>query len=376
MKFLCQTPAILQALQVVTRAIGAQQALPILGNVLVKAEGKRCTISATDLELSIVSSIDAQVETEGSLTIPAKALLNFVQYNNDSEVLFETKEGTQLKCSSAKAKANLAGEAATEYPAIPVIERQNALIVDSSLLLDALHLVTFSCARTALRPVLSGVYVRCQGGQLILAATDSYRLSEIRLPLPEGGQEIACIIPVKVLDELRSVLAGKKAGKGGDSAATVEIVLSSQQVEFNVGSTRLLSRLIEGKFPDYQQIVPKETPCVMQFPLSELTTAARRLHYFAKEANNNLTIRSQAGKVTITTPQTAFGRDEAEVQAQISGNDTRIALSSAYLLDFLSHVGGDTVEMKVQDGMHPAVFAIAGSPHFLHLIMPLRLPEE
>lgn len=375
MKFLCTTPAILQALQVVTRAIGAQQALPILGNVLVQAEGKRCTISATDLELSIVSSIEAQVENEGSLTIPAKALLNFVQYNNDPEVLFETKEGTQLKCSSAKAKANLAGEAATEYPAIPAIERQSALVVDSSLLLDALHLVTFSCARTALRPVLSGVYVRCEKGQLVLAATDSYRLSEIRLPLPESGVDIACIIPVKVLDELRSVLAGKKAGKG-ESSPTVEIVLSSQQVEFNVGSTRLLSRLIEGKFPDYQQIIPKETPSVLQFPTGELTTAARRLHYFAKEANNNLTIRSQSGKVSVTTPQTAFGRDEAEVQAQISGNDARIALSSAYLLDFLSHVGGDTVEMKIQDGMHPAVFAISGVPHFLHLIMPLRLPEE
>ncbi len=375
MKFLCQTPAILQALQVVTRAIGAQQALPILGNVLLKVEGGRCTLSATDLELSIVSSIDAQVEAEGSLTVPAKALLNFVQYNNDAEVLFETKDGTQLKCSSAKAKANLAGEAAADYPAIPTIERQSALVVDSALLLDALHLVTFSCARTALRPVLSGVSVRCESGELILAATDSYRLSEIRLPLPGDAASIACIIPVKVLDELRSVLAGKKAGKG-ESSPTVEIVLSSQQVEFNVGSTRLLSRLIEGKFPDYKQIIPKETPALMQFPTGELMTAARRLHYFAKEANNNLTIRSQGGKVSVTTPQTAFGRDEAEVNAQVSGTDTRIALSSAYLLDFLSHVGGDTVEMKVSDGMHPAVFAISGVPRFLHLIMPLRLPEK
>ncbi len=376
MKLQCKTSELLQALQVVSRAISAQQALPILGNVLIQAEGKRCTISATDLELSIVSSIEASIENEGSLTIPAKALLNFVQYNNDPEILLETKEGTQLKCSSAHAKANLAGEVATDYPTIPTIDRQSVLVVDGAILLDALHLVTFSCARTALRPVLSGVFVRCEKDELVLAATDSYRLSESRLPLPQGGQDISCIIPVKVLDELRSILAGRKSGKTGPEAATVEIVLSTQQVEFNVGSTRLLSRLIEGKFPDYKQIIPKETPSVMQFQTSELTTAVRRLHYFAKEVNNNLTIRSAAGQVTITTPQTAFGQDEAAVQAQVSGADTRIALSSAYLLDFLSHVGGDGVEMRVQDGVHPAIFAIAGVPQYIHLIMPLRLPEE
>src|SRR3990167_9751906 len=118
MKFSCSTSDLLQALTLVSRAIGSQQALPILGNILMVAEGKRCTVSATDLELSIVTSFEAKIENEGSITVPAKAILNFAQYNNDPEVLLETSEGTQLKCTSKHAKTLISGEVATEYPTI------------------------------------------------------------------------------------------------------------------------------------------------------------------------------------------------------------------------------------------------------------------
>jgi DNA polymerase-3 subunit beta len=386
MKFSCQTSVLLQSLQLVSRAISGQQALPILGNVLLQAEGKRCTVSATDLEISIVTSFEAAIENEGSITIPAKAILNFAQYTTDPEVVLETAEGTQMKCTGKHGKTVLSGELATEYPTIAPVEKNISFAVNAHDLLEALHLVTFTCARTSLRPVLSGVSVRTEGGKLILVGTDSYRLSEYVMQA-DVRDEISCIIPVKVLEEVRAAISGHKAKKPGndekiDEVPKVQVTLSAQQVELQVGSTRFLSRLIEGKFPDYRQIIPKETSVRSVIATHELTASVRRMHYFAKEVNNNLTFvlgqgdlpTGQAG-VQVRTPQTPLGKDEATVTAETSGGEAKIALSSSYLLDFLSHVDDANVELQVVDGMHPAVFKLPNAPQFLHLIMPLRMQD-
>lgn len=381
MKFSCNTTDLLHGLHLVSRAIGTQQALPILGNILMQAEGKRCTVSATDLELSIVTSFEAKIENEGSITVPAKAILNFAQYNNDPEVLLETSEGTQLKCTSKRAKTVIAGEAASEYPIITNVEKQSSFTLEAAPLLQALHLVTFASAKTTLRPVLSGVYVRTEKGKLVLVATDSYRLSEYKMPLKGSDLDVSCIIPVKILEEVKIMLGSKKGDKKEekDDAAPkpkIDVTLSRQQIEFQIGPTRLLSRLIDGKFPDYEQIIPKESKSRVVFATGELTTAVRRMHYFAKEMNNNLTFHCGKDETKIQTPQTQVGRDEAVLAATRDGIDNKIALSSSYLLDFLVHSESDPVVLEIVDSQHPAVFKTTEEGVFLHLIMPLRMQEE
>jgi DNA polymerase-3 subunit beta len=379
MKFSCQTSALLQALQLVSRAISGQQALPILGNILLQAEGRRCIVSATDLEISIVTSFEAAIENEGSITVPAKAILNFAQYTTDPDVVLETVEGTQMRCSSKHSKTMLSGELASEYPTIAPVEKKISFAVNAHAFLEALHLVTFTCARTSLRPVLSGVSVRTEGGKLILVGTDSYRLSEYVLEAPTQD-EISCIIPVKVLEEVKAAISGNKTKKPSsdekiDEVPHVQVTLSAQQVELQVGSTRFLSRLIEGKFPDYRQIIPKETAVRSVIATHELTASVRRMHYFAKEVNNNLTFVLGTGDVQIKTPQTPLGKDEASVTAETTGGEAKIALSSSYLLDFLSHIDDANVELQVVDSMHPAVFKLPNAAAFLHLIMPLRMQD-
>lgn len=396
MKFLCTTQDLLQALQLVSRAISSQQALPILGNILFEVEGKRCTVSATDLELSITTSFEANIENEGSITIPAKAILNFAQYNSDSEVLLETSEGTQLKCTSRHNKTFLSGEPASEYPTITPIEKRSTFTLEAGPLLQALHLVTFASAKSTLRPVLSGVYLRSEKGKLILVATDSYRLSEYKIPTEGVGGEVSCIIPVKVLEELRTVLGLQKGTEGNErmeeiegkegkkekktkkvkGASNVEVAMNNQQIEMHVGSIRLLSRLIEGKFPDYEQIIPKGEMTHALLPARELTTTVKRMHYFAKEMNNNLTFSFGGSEAHVATPQTQLGKDEATIAAELKGSQTKIALSSNYLLDFLSHIEGPNVEIQILDSMHPALLKIPGMENFLHLVMPLRMQEE
>jgi DNA polymerase III subunit beta len=354
--------------------------------VLVKVEDGICTLSATDLELSMVTQLSATVEAPGSITIPSKAILNFAQYNNDPEVTLEVKDGTQIRCTSAHSKTVLSGESANDYPSIVPVEKTTSFSLDAATLLEALHLVTFSSARSSLRPVLSGIYLRTEGDSIILVSTDSYRLSECTIKA-SVAEQISCIIPVKVLEELRSVLAAKKPAKRSateddakegerSEAVPVHITMNQQQIEMRVDGTRLLSRLIEGKFPPYQQIIPKENTTKALVSIRDLTTAVKRMHYFAKEVNNNLTFSFTSGQVHIATPQTQLGKDETTIPVELNGTDGKIALSSSYLLDFLAHIDADTVDMRITDSMHPAVFHLPGSDKFLHLIMPLRMQES
>lgn len=385
MKFSCKTQDLLTGLQLVNRAIGSDQVLPILQNILIHCEGKRCTLSATNLEVSIVTSFEVMIENEGSITIPAKAALHFMQYQQDVEVVLETSEGTQLKIQSKHAKAVIAGEAASGFPTITAIQKETIFSLPVPPLLHALNLVTFACAKTSSRPVISGVFVRLEKGNLILVGTDSYRLSEYRIPVEGLSGEISCIIPARFMEELKAVIALHRASgeeeadekkKKAQQIEKIDIALGSQQIEVVIGPTRLTSRLIDGKFPDYQQVLPKEKATTVLASTRELLTAVKRMHYFAKELNNNITFGFTKTGIHLTTKQTQLGKDESTIQAELTGQENKIAVSSTYLIDFLTRLDSEKVHIELLDKMHPAVFRSQGSEVFLHLIMPLRMNDE
>ncbi len=383
MKFSCKTQELLAGLQSVSRAIGGDQTLPILQNILLHVEGKRCTLSATNLELSIVTSFQVNIENEGGITIPAKALLNFIQYNQDEDVLLETSEGTQLKLQSKRAKAVISGEPVSGYPVIPSVQKDTSLKLKAGPLIEALNLVVFACAKTTSRPVISGVFMRVEKGQLILVGTDSYRLSEYKVHVDGLNEDITCIIPARFLEELKMVMGGRKSEAGEkkgkdekDDNQVVEINLSAQQIEAHVGSTKLLSRLIDGKFPDYLQVLPKERKTTASVITKDLLSAVKRMHYFAKEVNNNITFSIIGTSLHLFTKQTQIGKDESTIVVSVEGEDNKIAISSTYLIDFLSRINADTLILELSDKMHPAVFRLPGNLQYLHLIMPLRMLEE
>ncbi len=388
MKFSCKTQDLLSGLQLVSRAIGSDQVLPILQNILISVEGKRCTLSGTNLEISIVTSFEVSIENEGAITVPAKAILNFMQYNQDDEVVLETSEGTQLKLHSKKAKAIIAGETASGFPVIAGIQKETVFSFPVSPLLHALNLVTFACAKTTSRPVISGVFMRIEKGAIVLVGTDSYRLSEYTIDIPGIKDGISCIIPARFMEELKAVIAlhhtsdEMKAGAEGKDKKTgvgeknVEIALGSQQIEINIGSTRLVSRLIDGKFPDYVQVLPKEKHTTATVSTKDLLSAVKRMHYFAKELNNTITFHCTKTGVHLATKQTQLGRDESTINVELTGQENKIAISSTYLIDFLTRFGDPSVAIEILDKMHPAVFRSTKGEKYLHLIMPLRMNEE
>jgi DNA polymerase III subunit beta len=234
------------------------------------------------------------------------------------------------------------------------------------------------------------VYMKVDKGRATLVATDSYRLSEYVVSGNIKANDIACIIPSKVLEELSAVLGGqktdrtdKKSDKTKEQKETevpdsqsIQITLSTQQIEIKIGHTTLLSRLIDGKFPDYQQIIPKDHKSTVTLSTKELTMVVKRMHYFAKEINNNLTFTFSKSGAHITTPQTQSGKDEATLAGKVTGGDNKIALSSSYILDLLSHTESEEIELQLTDSLHPALFHIPGNDQYLHLIMPLRIQED
>jgi DNA polymerase-3 subunit beta len=368
-------------IQLVSRAIGTEQVLPILQNILIHVEGKRCTLSATNLELSIITSFEVMIENEGSLTVPAKAIINFMQYNQDNEVILETSEGTQLKIHSKRAKAIISGEPANGFPTITGIQKETTLSLPLSPFLQALHLVTFACAKTTSRPVISGVFVRVEKEKLILVGTDSYRLSEYKIPVKGLNNDVSCIIPARFLEELKSVMIVHKnkedhQNEQKKTEETIDIHLGIQQVEVHIGSTQLISRLIDGKFPDYEQVLPKEKKTTSTVVVKDLLNAVKRMHYFAKEQSNNITFAFEKSGIHLTTRQTQLGKDESTIATSLEGEENKIAISSTYIIDFLSRIDAESVLAELSDKMHPVVFKLPKNDAYLHLIMPLRMNEE
>ena len=340
-------------------------------------------MSATNLELSIITSFEVNIENEGGITVPAKALLNFIQYNRDEEVVLETSEGTQLKIHSKQAKAVISGEVVSGYPVIPSAVKETSLKLSTEPFIKALNLVVFACAKTTSRPVISGVYMRIEKGVMTLVGTDSYRLSEAKIDVGGVKTDISCIIPARFLEELKMVMGGRRTDDEKKSAKqdvattqTIDVHLSSQQIEAQVGPTKLLSRLIDGRFPDYQQVLPKERNTTVSVLTKDLLSAVKRMHYFAKEVNNNITFSVVGTSLHLFTKQTQIGKDESTITVSVDGKDNKIAISSTYLIDFLSRIDVDTLIMELSDKMHPAVFKLPGNMQYLHLIMPLRMLED
>ena len=279
----------------------------------------------------------------------------------------------------------IAGESASGFPTINSIQKETSITLPLFPLLKGLNLVTFSCAKTTSRPVISGVFMKVDHKKLFLVGTDSYRLSEYTMPIDTPpSTNISCIIPARFLEELKGVIAlsrGKndaiEAGANKEKKEDViEMHLGSQQIEVSLGSTRLISRLIDGKFPDYTQVLPKERHTLVSVSVKDLLSAVKRMHYFAKEQSNNITFSFSKDGVHLMTRQTQLGQDESSIIAAVDGKDTKIAISSTYLIDFLSRIDNNTIIIELSDKMHPAVFKIPGSESYLHLIMPLRMIEE
>ncbi len=358
-----------RGLSIVSRAVSSRSTLPVLANVLLKTEDAGLKLTATNLEIGITYWVPGKIESDGATTVPAKLLTDLVNsLPAGDKVDLELGAGESLHLKSGRFETHIKGIEADEFPAIQTAGDRPTTRVAQNVLRRALNETAFAAASDEARPILTGVLAKFEGNQLTLAAADNYRIAVKTIAILDAVPETSVVIPARALNELARVLS--------DVEDPVEIVLASgrNQVLFHLDGIDLVSRLIDGQFPNYQQVVPKEHSTRAVLDREELLRAVRPAALIAHESANIVKLQiSSDGEAGITVSANAeVGDHVGQVEAAVEGDGTTIAFNARYLADVLTNVDADQFALELNGPLSPGVFKPIGDDQYIHVVMPVR----
>lgn len=368
MKFTVLQSNFQKALNQVSRVVGVRTTLPVLSNVLITAEKGKIKLSATDLEVAITTQTSGKIDEEGTLTIPARLLSDFIANNNDESVEFKTTE-TKLNLKSKHYSANINGVSSEEFPTIPALSKEMFCVLSRADFVEGLRKVLISPANDETRPVLAGIYFHFNENLLTLAATDSYRLSEKKIDLESPVSEKVFIVPARTMTEVLRLASSV------ESIEKVSISFAENQISFVIGETQIVSRLIEGAFPPYSQIIPATSKIKVETNLKDLVAAVKMSALFAKNAANNIKIKTGEKSLSVSSALSEAGDAVSEIEAEVTGGEVEIAFNSKYLLDVLQVITDDKVILEFNDEASAGVIKSALDKNFVYIAMPLRIDK-
>jgi DNA polymerase III subunit beta len=366
MKLTCAKDELAEKLQVAGRGVSTRTSVQILAGILLRAAGGQLSLSATDMEISLRVSLEAQVEDEGSVVVPGRLLVDIVRLLPAGEVTISHRadEGVvELLCGSASYRLHT--YAAEDFPRLPEIEDAVAFTVDKDAFVDTIARVSRSASRDESRPVLTGVLMRFEGDKLVMAATDSYRLSVKETALPEGpGREVEAIVPARALGELARIAQSGEPG-------SLRVGVQENQVVFGVDSVWLTARRIDGQFPNYKQLLPETFEAEVTMPREEFLDVVRRTSVLAQR-KSPLRLRFEDGELTVSAQTQDVGEARESLPISYSGEAIEIGFNAEFLRDGLESVTDDSVRVKLISPLRPGLLH-GESDDFLYLIMPIRL---
>ncbi len=373
MKFTCTKENLAHALNLTTTLTGKSANLPILLNILFTATESKVEITATNLEVAVRASVRAKVDQTGSFTVPAKTLADYVHLLRDGQVeMF--MDGGELVVTSGSAKTRLKGSSADDYPVIPAIEEAHAYAIKADTLRDALGKTVIAVAKNEIRPELSGVYFgffteRYRG--LILAATDSYRLAETKVAVEQGADEMRLIVPSRAVFEMVRLIG---LARGEEQETQVRLWASDNQLAMRYDNFEMTTRLIDGKYPDYAQIIPTSFKTSATFPTDIMINTIKAAGLFATTGVNAVSFDVNSGDKTIAVSSTSTqtGEHSSTIDADITGPENSILLNHRYVIEGLQHLGGDTVQFQMNTSDSPCLFQTPGADAYLYIVMPIR----
>jgi len=357
-----------KGLVIVSRSITSKVSLPILANVLLATDKGQLHLATTNLEMGINYWLGAKIENEGAITIPAKFLTEIVSSLPPEKIDLEVKENT-LFISSGVFKAEISGVAAKEFPQIPGETKEAVLSFDKEVLGKALSQVGFAASQDEARPILTGILIRSEEGGVSLIATDGYRLS-IRKIKMEGKIGEDFVIPAKTLVEVCRV--AQEVGEKGEEIK-VGFASGESQVIFSLPNVEIASRLIDGKFPDFEKIIPSSFETKVVFDRDEFLRSVKIAAIFAREQANILKLKVDKNGVVVSAESPQLGSNESQIDAVVEGQDLEIAFNSRFLLDFLNAISGEEIIFEANGALNPGVFKSKKEEDFLHIIMPVRI---
>lgn len=375
MKISCTQENLNQGLMVVSHIAYKNTNLPILSNILIKADNKLLTLSATNLEIGITIQIRSKIEKEGEYSVDAKLFSDYVSYLPKNRIDLEL-EDDNLKIICEKQKTKIKGQSSVEFPLIPKIEKNNPYIVSAKEFKQAISEVVFAVSTSESRPEISGVFMGLYFDSIILTATDSYRLTEKKIKLNDNknNNERKIIIPVKTLNEISRILGIFKENISLDDVENIEIYVSENQIMFSYNGIDLVSRLIEGQYPDYTQIIPASYKTLAKLNIKDLIKVVKTSSLFTKSGINDVKIElnSTNKEITITSSSSQTGENISTIESEITGEDNNMVLNYRYLLDGLQNISSNNVVLEINNSNSPCVIKPDEGNNYIYIIMPIK----
>ncbi len=361
-----------RGLQVASRAVSTRNTLPVLANVLLRTEDAGLKLTATNLEIGVTAWVPGKIDQEGSLTVPARLFNDLVAGLPSGErIELEADGATTLRVKAGRYQTQLRGIDAEEFPVIPSPGERPTTRVSQKELRRALSEVVFAAASDEARPILTGVLTRLSGDQLTLAAADNYRIAVRTLPVLDPVEDISLVVPARSYAELMRVLT--------DTDDPVDIMLASSksQILFHVQDVDIVSRLIDGQFPNYQQVLPSSHSTRAVVERDDLLKAVRLSALIASSAANVIRLRmGDEGSGTITIAAAAdVGETEGEVEAAIEGDPVQISFNARYLQEALQALDHEQLALELSGPLSPGVLRPTNDEDYVHVIMPVRTPS-
>ena len=358
-----------RGLQVVSRAVSTRSTLPVLNNVLLRTEDGGLKLTATNLEIGMTYWVPGKVDTGGAITVPARLLTDIVAGLPANErVDLELQAQDTLHIQAGHFETRVKGIDAEEFPAIPTAGERPTTRVPQNVLRQALGEVTFAAATDEARPILTGVLARFEGDKLTLAAADNYRIAVKTLTVLDPVEETSVVVPARSLHELSRILS--------DTDETVDIILapSRNQIVFHIEGVDLVTRLIDGQFPNYQQVLPKGLTTKATVDRDQLLAAVRQASLIASSSANIVKLHvGKESEIGVTVSAAAdVGDNKSDVEAKVEGDGTTIAFNARYLIDVLTNVDADQFSIELNGPLSPGVLRPVGDGQYVHVVMPVK----
>ncbi|HXZ99273.1 MAG TPA: DNA polymerase III subunit beta [Candidatus Binatia bacterium] len=364
--------ALSSSLSLVSRAVSPRSTLPVLSNVLLETEKEGLRVTATNLDLTISALVPATVLEEGRITVPARLIAEYVASLEEPLCTMEVEARTQiLRLSSGAQRTNLHGIDAAEFPPLPAREAEPLLEVDAAQFQQGVAQTSVAASGDEQTPVLTGVLIQVEGSQLTLVATDRHRLAVKHLevqPRQEGVPRVTAIVPARHLSEVA------RAVNPGRPLIALTFSPNRNQVFFTLRDVEVSSRLIEGNYPNYSQVIPPQSATTVVLPTAVLLKNARTASVLARDAANPVRLRAAVNELEIRAQTAEVGDHDAPIPAKVDGDEVQVAFNSRYLLDALQAIDAEDVELGFNGPLQPAAVRPHQREDYLSVIMPVRVP--
>lgn len=357
-----------RALGIVSRSVSSKPQVPVLGNILLKEKGGSLEVVGTNLEVGVRVVVTGKIDKGFEITVPSRQFTEFVGGIPAGQVELVINED-KLEIVSGKFKAVISGIAASEFPVVPVPGGESTIVLNRELLAKKLEMVVFAAGTDESRPVLSAVLMGFGGSELILVATDGYRLSKVELKVNESKTEMKLLIPARVISELLRLCKESEV-----KDVNMWVSQGSNQVIFKLGESELISRLVEGSYPDYKKIIPSNGKILINADKQELLRAIKLASIFAKESANVVKFSAVGQLLRISANSPQLGGEDCEVEIEHTGEDVEMAFNFRYVLEFLNNISSESIKLESNGALTPGLFKAEGD--FVHIIMPVRVQAQ